>query len=354
MQPTLYIHFGQQKTGTTSLQRFCTRNRKTLARDCGLLYPTPGTSLDEGPLHRHYALFPFDPDKWNKVKKEVDASGCKTILFSNEDLSMTGLDDESLNAIRGLFPGFAVKYIMYARRIDDACKSWYMQSVKRNHMRDMSYETYVGNRDQERSYRLYPSELLAICERQVGRENLILRIYDRDRLVNNSTIDDVFAIMGIKLPEDPDRSRPYNQGIPQEALPLITDTLRKHAVNDPTRKEIYDMIIEAFKEKPQTPLPERLHQEVEKEIERMDAFIPGYKSLYDKEKLDLSFAPSTISPQERLIIDLLYSVLFELRKKRSFYAHMAAFYENAVRPRMKAAQGLVKRLPQRFRKPPSQ
>ena len=337
MQPILYIHLGQQKTGTTSLQRFCTRNRKELAERYGLLYPSPEAICPEGPHHRHFSLFPFQRDSWTKLRREVDASGCMKVLLSNEDLSMTGIDDASFASIRALFPEFTIKYIMYVRRIDDACKAWYMQSVKRNNMRDMSYETYVSNRDSEASHRLYPSGLLKVCEEQVGRENLILKLYDREQMLNNNTVDDIFFLMGIDLPASMHRDRPFNRGIPPEALPLITDTLRRYAINDPTRREIYNKLIEAFKQKNQCTLPEHIPVEVEKEIERMESFIPGYKELFQKKKLDFSFPKSDISPQELLIIDLLYTILFELRKKKTLMFHLSAYYKSRITPIARSA-----------------
>lgn len=346
MQPTLYIHLGQHKTGTTSLQRFCTRNRAALARDFGLLYPAPCENSSEGPLHRHYSLFPFEQERWDKIRQQVEASGCKKVLLSNEDLSMRGIDDATFKAIGERFPGFAVVYIIYVRRIDDSCKAWYMQSVKRDNMVDVSYESYLAGQDKARSYRLFPSRLLERCERQVGRESLILRIYERERLLEGNIVDDIFSIFGIRLPDDLPRARQYNPGIPQEALPLLTDTLRKHAIRDPTRKEIYDKLIAAFRKAPDASIPDRLAAEVEAEIVRMDGFIPGFREFHEKSALDFSLAKADISPQELLIIDLLYSILFELRKGQTRRFRLLELGENHLLPLVKSFSAFIRRIPQ--------
>jgi len=346
MQRTLYIHFGQQKTGTTSLQRFCTRHRKMLATECDLIYPTPGTNPAKGPLHRHSRLFPFEPKIWEPIKREIDESGCTKVLISNEDLSIGGIDQESFEAIRASFPDDSIVFIIYFRRIDDACKAWYMQAAKRNSMQGIAFETFLTDCNLERSYRLYPSDLIEQCEQQAGRENLILRIYDKDILLNGNIVDDVFSILDISLPETIDTSRQYNQGIPQQALPLITDTLRQYAIKDPTRREIYSKIINAFDEKKETLLPEHIAEAVEKEIERMETHIPGYRQLYATRKLNFTLAEGNISPQELLTIDLLYAILFELRKKQTMGFHLSEFISRQVLPRLRACHACFSSLPQ--------
>lgn len=295
----------------------------------GVLYPTPPSS----PPHRHASLFPFRQDSWNKVKQEAEASGCSKVLISNEDLSITGIKDEWLDGIRSTFPEFSVSFIIYVRRIDDACKEWYMQSVKRDNMLTTSYESYVDKLLASKSCRLFPTRLLKRCEKQVGKSNLIIRQYDKETLLNGNTVDDLFAILGIGLPDSFDRSRHYNPGIPQEALPLLTDTLRQYQINDPTRVDIYNKIITAFKARQSAPLPSNLLPAVEEEINRLDAaFLPGYKDLFEREELNLKFSYADISPQELLTIDLLYAILFELRKKENKRFRLAQSYDERIAP----------------------
>ena len=350
MQRTLYIHFGQQKTGTTSLQRFCTRHRKILATECDLIYPTPGTNPAKGPLHRHSLLFPFEAKIWKPIKREIDESGCTKALISNENLTIGGIDQGSFEAIRAFFPDCSIVFILYFRRIDDACKAWYMQGVKRDNMQGITFETFLANCNLERSHRLYPADLIEQCEQQVGRENLLLRLYDREILLNGNIVDDVFSTLDISLPEAIDTSSQYNPGIPQQALPLITDTLRQYSIKDPTRKEIYSKIINAFDEKQETLLPEHIAEEVEKEIERMEAHIPGYRQIYETRRLNFSLDKGNISPQELLTIDLLYAILFELRKKQTTCFHLSEFISHQVLPRLRFCPAFFSSLLQSLRR----
>jgi hypothetical protein len=314
MQPTLYIHLGQQKTGTSSLQRFCTANRRELIKAFGLLYPTP----PDGPEHRHASLFPFMDENWRKVRRETDSTGCKRILVSYEDLSISGIRPEDVHSIRALFPDFAIAYIIYLRRMDESCREWFMQAAKRYQMNTSGYGGYVSWMLKKKSYRLFPSQLLERCVQQVGKENLIIRLYERRRLLKQNIVDDLFSLLDISLPDSMDRSRRYNLGIPEEALPCLTDTLRQYKINDPTRVDIYGKITRAYAWRPgPQPAPDYLDA-LQKEIDTLDStYIPGYKALFDKVKPDLALKRGNMTPQQLLIIDLLYSLLFELRKRNT-------------------------------------
>ena len=126
MPPAIYIHLGQQKTGTTSVQRFCLRYRGELQRQLSLYYPLSPTA----PHHRHPRLFPFDKKQWETIRREMAASGCTRLLISNEGWYVRGVSDSDLAAIRELFPGAEIFFVLYLRRLDDYCQARYNQRIK--------------------------------------------------------------------------------------------------------------------------------------------------------------------------------------------------------------------------------
>ncbi len=310
---SLYIHMGQNKTGTSSLQRFCTKHRKELFKLFGMLYPKP----PEEPAHRHCAFFPFRPEVWAPLRAEADKRRCSTLLLSNEDLCDSGVQDGDLQKIRALFPDFSINYIIYIKRIDDYCKDWYMQRSKRDRGLNADYNRFVNQLYAKQSLRLHPMQLLKRCEAQVGKERLFVKIYDRSLLLNNNIVDDFFALLGLTLPARLDRSRQYNQSIPARALPCITSSLRGVPLADPLRAAIYDKIINAFTAPELSPLNAKLVPRLLREVDEIDAsYLPGYKELYASRAFDLSFPDATAPAHTLLLLDLLYSVLIELEQQK--------------------------------------
>jgi hypothetical protein len=219
-----------------------------------------------------------------------------------------------------------------------------MQAAKRDQMTTNSYGTYVARMLHGKSYRLFPSRLLERCVRQVGKENLLIRLYARQRLLKQNIVDDLFSQLDIALPDSMDRSRRYNLGIPEEALPCLTDTLRQYKINDPTRVEIYGKITRAYRwHAGPTPAPQSYLEALQKEIDTLDAtYIPGYKALFDKIKPDLTLKKGNMTQQQLLTIDLLYSLLFELHKRKT---RRFLFFTRLGEWKTRVLQGLSRFLP---------
>ena len=323
MPPTIYIHIGQHKTGTTSVQHFCRLNRDELRTRLGLYYPLPA----QAPYHRHPRLFPFNKGEWHKIRREMETSDCTRLLISHEGWYVHWIRDSDVEAIRECFPGSEIFFILYLRRLDDYCKSLYNERLKNGTISQPGYSAYWKRLAPQSSY-LYPSRLLQQCERQVGRDHLLVRIYDLRSLKNGDSIDDMFDAMGLVLPEGLKKGRRYNQSLPNAALPYMTETLIRASKDDPLRKEMRRKMTAAFSRRDEGGANEALLADLEKEIELLDAcYLPGYKKLFEKRKCDLSFPELEASPKDVLIVDLLYSILFELRKRqdRSFSRQIKKF-----------------------------
>ncbi|MDQ6868947.1 MAG: sulfotransferase domain-containing protein [Pseudomonadota bacterium] len=94
------FHIGLEKTGTTSFQRFCTRNARRLIKH-NILYPKRSSAfhvLNHAPLTASY-LQSESPDDFylrstltssemvESLKREIEASGAEKVIISSEHLS---------------------------------------------------------------------------------------------------------------------------------------------------------------------------------------------------------------------------------------------------------------------------
>ncbi len=323
MPPAIYIHLGHSKTGTSSIQKFCHRYREELKRQLGLCYPLPA----QAPYHKHPSLFPFEADQWRGIRREMEAAGCSRLLISHEGWYISGINNSDLTAIRECFPGAEIFFIVYIRRLDDYCRSRYNQHLKTGKIAHPGHAAYHTLLDPS-SPRLRPSGLLRRFELQSGREHLLTRIYERHLLKNHNAVDDIFDVMGMSLPDGMERTQDRNQSTPYAALPYMTDRLQRVSRRDPLRKELLRRLSSAFSRPDESGINEALLAGLEEEIKLLDArYLPGYKKLFEKRKCDLSFPELQASPKDVLIVDLLYSILFELRRERqeSFSRRLATF-----------------------------
>ena len=312
MPPVIYIHMGQPKTGTTSLQRFCHQYREELKTVAGLYYPP---SRDR-PYYRHMSFFPFKREYGEQMRREMKEFGCTRLLLSTESLFPDGLSNEDMNAIRTGFPGSEIFIIIYIRRLDDYCRSLYRQWFKSARVEQEGYAAYLSGMAAQGA-NFAPSRLLRQCEEQVGRDHLLARIYDLHLLKNDNLVEDFFDLMGITLPDSLGRERQDNPSLPGAALPYMTGSLMTSSWKGPFRDELYASISRIFSRPNEKTVDKSLVADMEREIELLDSqYVPGYKKLFEKRPFDLSFPELAAPPQDVLTVELLYRILFELRDQR--------------------------------------
>jgi hypothetical protein len=96
----IIFHIGLEKTGTTSFQRFCTRNARRLIKH-NVLYPKRSSAfhaLNHAPLTASYLLSESPDDFYlrstltssemvKSLKREIEASGVEKVIISSEHLS---------------------------------------------------------------------------------------------------------------------------------------------------------------------------------------------------------------------------------------------------------------------------
>ena len=180
----IYVHIGYNKTGTSAIQGFLSRNQEFLDSK-GFVYPVSGRG--DKPAHHDVAM--WIKSKNSKELKKFsynlkDEANNRDVIISSELLHTV-----SAKTFRNLFPGDAVIPIAYVRNHIDYINSWYRQGVK---SRDMcsSFSDFAFTAKAE----MYP-RLMAW---RSAFDEMIVRNYSRDSLLNGSSLDQfLFDTMGV-------------------------------------------------------------------------------------------------------------------------------------------------------------
>lgn len=148
MAPRLIIHIGMHKTGSSSIQRFLSRNRIAL-RAFGVLYP-PSRGADGRRQSKHNALFTAisheadtgrphpqlgpSADIVRALGDRIAASGAGAAVLSAEGLS--GERPDFAQALAPLADRFEARIVVFLRRPDLWVESFYRQMVMSEEVRE--------------------------------------------------------------------------------------------------------------------------------------------------------------------------------------------------------------------------
>ncbi len=203
---TLLIHIGMPKTGTTSLQNFLYLNNGIL-EEYGWCYPV----LMDGEMEywkqwelegsgNGYDLYDYliisnVKSEWDK---RMDISlrylKDKNVILSAESIyEFEG--DKFIAAVKERYA--KVKVIVYLRRQDRAIESLYNQRIK-NGTEHRTFEEFIGSDGIPPNFLDYLFKLNSISK-IIGKSNLIVRIYEKQQLVDNDTVMDFLSVLGIPL-----------------------------------------------------------------------------------------------------------------------------------------------------------
>lgn len=204
-----YIHIGLEKTGTTSLQVFLQKNRVVL-RSNNFDYMG-----DEDDLYVHgIGHFPIvasfydkcpnivPPNKHLRASEVLDALSIDSkasnydIILSCEHFSSRLHKRENLQAIRESLSDRQIKIVCYLRPQEEHVVSAYSTLVKGGETKPFSI-TEVNPHN--RLFNYY--QILEDWSSVFGRENVILREYNRASMVGGDICLDFLNILNIASPE---------------------------------------------------------------------------------------------------------------------------------------------------------
>ena len=203
----LYIHVGQAKTGTSMIQAFLALNRKLLHTK-GLYYPLFREEVvvrdkNCGMGGNAYGMWELDRplDQMNKAQieymQQIKAwfKDNDKVLISEEGLWVcSAAFYQNFSSLLDDGADFRVRIVVYLRRQDERLESLWNQCVKAGtyHHGCMEFcDEYIGA-DQD-----YYSQLEMIAG-IIGKENMIVKIYDDRYSVGNYLLEDFMSIFGYK------------------------------------------------------------------------------------------------------------------------------------------------------------
>lgn len=245
---TLYVHIGTPKTGTTSIQRFCMDN-ESLLNERGYCYPPSfykypvvakarnghflvGVIKDENGercLEREAQLFNEGMEKVQEQFAKYD-----NVILSDESI-WRAMDIESKDLWDKLKEeskkgDFTIKAIVYLRRQDKMICSIWNQSIKSPPGNtDRRFEDYIKDRNLEA--RLNYGDKIDRLASILGKENLIVRRFDKENFIGGNIYTDFLQAIGLEWEDKyevgkEDRNTGLAPGNPTE-IKRIINTLPK-------------------------------------------------------------------------------------------------------------------------------
>lgn len=180
MKKKLYLHIGQHKTGTTSVQMGLGNSRKPL-RAQGYCYPKTGI-VYSGHHNIAWQLADdeqFDADKGTieELTAEIAESKCHSVILSSEGFDI--LNETQIKELHRQFSDFEVYVIVNLRRQDSLLQSKWASYVRLGLTRDFSEFVMVEIiRDKLLDYVTF----LTPWEKTFGLENIRVRPFENQRL----------------------------------------------------------------------------------------------------------------------------------------------------------------------------
>lgn len=217
-KPTLYLHIGFHKTGTTSIQTFLAANVGNLAaQQC--LYPQTGrggnthfllaNSLKKANMH-------LQPGKlYRELKQEIEAANLPKIVVSSECF-MESIPP-ALIARHFAQLNVHVVIVVYLRRQD-----LWLQSLYNEVIRDPS-RRYTGSITNMREVRTNVADYNAVLlgwEKAFGEENIRIRVFEKEQMPLG-LYQDFMDVLGLRMSPEfyiPDSNEAKNVGFP---VPIV-------------------------------------------------------------------------------------------------------------------------------------
>lgn len=201
---TLLIHIGMPKTGTTALQNFLMRNDDKLQK-YGWCYPVLSAEwtvdvADCGNAYCMYAdwILKDDRQEWdNGMQVILRHLQNKNVIISAEGIFGDGIGKVITAAAESCEN---VKVIVYLRRQDREVESLYNQHIKIG-VECGTFDQYIESDYVTKKWMGYLSKLDSVSG-IIGRENLIVRIYEKQQLVGNDITVDFMSVLGIPMDKD--------------------------------------------------------------------------------------------------------------------------------------------------------
>jgi hypothetical protein len=172
----VFLHIGQHKAGSTTIQNFLSSNRDALLAK-GYIYPGKKP-------HHHRLVNGFismnklrsaeeSEGAWKATWHEIEKSGVSKVILSSESFERAETK-EHFDWIKDCFKNVDLTVIVYMREQSSRLESTYVEQLKGGFWR--SFDTYVENRQEFLNYDLK----MAPWAEMFGHENIVVRPLEKE------------------------------------------------------------------------------------------------------------------------------------------------------------------------------
>ena len=199
-EKTIYLHIGMPKTGTTSVQAFLAENKEKLSEK-DILYPIKENAENEYNEHLYnyrgavLGALAKGTDAYNEYFEKhflniIEKSACKNVILSEEILFLRTTDVVDIF----LKHDFNVKIIIYIRKPAEYLASTWQENVK-------SVYSVMGLKFRHSLEqfldREIPYSIIFKYIEKLGKENVIVRPFEKEQWKDENLIVDFLNIFGV-------------------------------------------------------------------------------------------------------------------------------------------------------------
>jgi hypothetical protein len=217
--PELLVHVGLPKTGTTAIQRYMYLRREAYAQQ-GIYWAESyrnGNSVPGDWAHHVYSnkweafddpseFLVTSDEAWRALQEFMRAKGGRHIISSERfvDLLSVPSGEHVINFIKEIAGSARVRLIGYVRRQDNLIESHIRELIK-GPRPDLNIKEYL---QEVPSFAFY-DKVFSKAADLLGKENVIIRIYERERLVCGDSVSDFLhacdlpALGNVEKPAEP-------------------------------------------------------------------------------------------------------------------------------------------------------
>ena len=222
--PKCILHVGMHKTGTTSIQN----SLLNFENDKFLYARLGGDANHSVPI---YSIFSEHPEKHflnrtrrnngtlqdyidrirNDLSSSIKAAGDRTLIISGEDIGVMAEDDIKRLADYLSAHCSSTQVIAYIRPPMSFMNSAFQQTVRSGRRTTLNlpklYRNYRGSFEK--------------FDTHFGRENVLLKPFDRKKLIGGDSVIDFCSTIGLEFPADRiHRANEFFQGVHLAGLPV--------------------------------------------------------------------------------------------------------------------------------------
>ncbi len=152
------------------------------------------------------------------IRNEIGNSDCHSFIISSEMFEY--LTRSQIKQLKRDFEGFELILVVYLRYQDQALSSMYNELVKK-HACTVSFSEHL--RDTPRKGLLLYGDMLKSWERELGKKNIRVRIFDREKLTGGNVIKDMLTAIGINDLNVDTPGFAANQSVSSAAISVLRD-----------------------------------------------------------------------------------------------------------------------------------